>query len=140
MQPPVSSAHRKKVKFDVAAEFLAACASGDTEEAKAMLEEAKQNKRRNGKGAAEVINCSNADGITALHQVRRVLSPRFDRLVQFRAVSRFFLVSLTQACIDCSIEIVTFLLEHGASVNQVDSEGWTPLHVAASCGHADITE
>lgn len=45
-----------------------------------------------------------------------------------------------QACIDGSIEIVTFLLEHGADVNQVDSEGWTPLHVASSCGYADIAE
>ncbi|CAI5679051.1 protein phosphatase 1 regulatory subunit 12C isoform X1 [Oreochromis niloticus] len=103
---------RKKVKFDIAAEFLAACASGDTEEAKVILEEAKQTKRRNGEGTAEIINCSNADGITALHQ----------------------------ACIDGSIEMVTFLLEQGASVNQVDNEGWTALHVAASCGHADITE
>ncbi|KAL3995848.1 transcription factor AP-2 gamma [Sarotherodon galilaeus] len=103
---------RKKVKFDIAAEFLAACASGDTEEAKVILEEAKQTKRRNGEGTAEIINCSNADGITALHQ----------------------------ACIDGSIEMVTFLLEKGASVNQVDNEGWTALHVAASCGHADITE
>uniref|UniRef100_A0A3Q4HPH7 Protein phosphatase 1 regulatory subunit 12C-like n=1 Tax=Neolamprologus brichardi TaxID=32507 RepID=A0A3Q4HPH7_NEOBR len=85
------------VKFDIAAEFLAACASGDTEEAK---------------DTAAIINCSNADGITALHQ----------------------------ACIDGSIEMVTFLLEQGASVNQVDNEGWTALHVAASCGHADITE
>uniref|UniRef100_I3J5I3 Protein phosphatase 1, regulatory subunit 12C n=1 Tax=Oreochromis niloticus TaxID=8128 RepID=I3J5I3_ORENI len=109
---PVSSVFRKKVKFDIAAEFLAACASGDTEEAKVILEEAKQTKRRNGEGTAEIINCSNADGITALHQ----------------------------ACIDGSIEMVTFLLEQGASVNQVDNEGWTALHVAASCGHADITE
>ncbi|XP_063333032.1 protein phosphatase 1 regulatory subunit 12C isoform X2 [Pelmatolapia mariae] len=103
---------RKKVKFDIAAEFLAACASGDTEEAKVILEEAKQTKRRNGEDTAAIINCSNADGITALHQ----------------------------ACIDGSIEMVTFLLEQGASVNQVDNEGWTALHVAASCGHADITE
>nr|XP_004538819.1 protein phosphatase 1 regulatory subunit 12C isoform X1 [Maylandia zebra] len=103
---------RKKVKFDIAAEFLAACASGDTEEAKVILEEAKQTKRRNDEDTAAIINCSNADGITALHQ----------------------------ACIDGSIEIVTFLLELGASVNQVDNEGWTALHVAASCGHADITE
>ncbi|XP_039889355.1 protein phosphatase 1 regulatory subunit 12C isoform X1 [Simochromis diagramma] len=103
---------RKKVKFDIAAEFLAACASGDTEEAKVILEEAKQTKRRNDEDTAAIINCSNADGITALHQ----------------------------ACIDGSIEMVTFLLELGASVNQVDNEGWTALHVAASCGHADITE
>lgn len=102
---------RKSVRFDRAAEFLAACASGDTEEAQLMLKEAKETETRNGENVAEVINCSNTDGITALHQ----------------------------ACIDGSLEMVTFLLKHGANVNQVDSEGWTPLHVAASCGHADVT-
>lgn len=100
---------RKRVRFDRAAEFLAACASGDTEEAQAMLKEAK---RKNGEDAAEIINCSNADGITALHQ----------------------------ACIDGSMEMVSFLLERSANVNQVDSEGWTPLHVAASCGYPDIAD
>ncbi|KAM4751405.1 protein phosphatase 1 regulatory subunit 12C [Anableps anableps] len=103
---------RKRVRFDSAAEFLAACASGDTEEAKAMLEETEQSKAGNGENLPDIINCSNADGITALHQ----------------------------ACIDGSMEIVTFLLEHGADVNQVDSEGWTPLHVASSCGYPDIAE
>uniref|UniRef100_A0A3Q1EAK8 Protein phosphatase 1, regulatory subunit 12C n=1 Tax=Acanthochromis polyacanthus TaxID=80966 RepID=A0A3Q1EAK8_9TELE len=108
----VSSVSRKRVRFDSAAEFLAACASGDTEEAQVMLEEAKDTKRRNGDDEADIINCSNADGITALHQ----------------------------ACIDGSMEMVTFLFERGASVNQVDSEGWTPLHVAASCGYPDIAD
>ncbi|XP_040002938.1 protein phosphatase 1 regulatory subunit 12C [Xiphias gladius] len=103
---------RKSVRFDRAAEFLAACASGDTEEAQVMLKEANDTERRNGEDVAEIINCSNADGITALHQ----------------------------ACIDGSMEMVTFLLEHGANVNQVDSEGWTPLHVAASCGYSDIAD
>ncbi|KAG8015038.1 Protein phosphatase 1 regulatory subunit 12C [Nibea albiflora] len=103
---------RKRVKFDRAAEFLAACASGDTEEAEVMLEEAKETKKRNGEDVGEIINCSNADGITALHQ----------------------------ACIDGSMEMVTFLLERNANVNQVDSEGWTPLHVAASCGYPDIAD
>lgn len=65
------------MRFDRAAEFLAACASGDTEEAQVMLKEAKETKRRNGEDVAEVINCSNADGITALHQVRRFLLLRF---------------------------------------------------------------
>lgn len=100
---------RKRVRFDRAAEFLAACASGDTEEAQVMLTEARLMKREDGQ---DIINCSNADGITALHQ----------------------------ACIDGSMEMVTFLLGNGASVNQVDSEGWTPLHVAASCGYPDIAE
>ncbi|KAF7666953.1 hypothetical protein LDENG_00083340 [Lucifuga dentata] len=103
---------RKRVRFDRAAEFLAICASGDTEEAEVMLKEAKETNKSNKMDSAEIINCSNADGITALHQ----------------------------ACIDGSMEIVSFLLNHGANVNQVDSEGWTPLHVAASCGHPDIAE
>lgn len=74
-----------------------------------MLSEARLTNREDG---PDIINCSNADGITALHQ----------------------------ACIDGSMEMVTFLLGNGASVNQVDSEGWTPLHVAASCGYPDIAE
>ncbi|KAK1885631.1 Protein phosphatase 1 regulatory subunit 12C [Dissostichus eleginoides] len=103
---------RKRVRFDRAAEFLAACASGDTEEAEVMLMEAKETKITNGEEVLEIINCSNADGITALHQ----------------------------SCIDGSMDIVSFLLEHGADVNQVDSEGWTPLHVAASCSYPDIAD
>ncbi|XP_071396241.1 protein phosphatase 1 regulatory subunit 12C [Centroberyx affinis] len=103
---------RRRVRFDRAAEFLAACASGDTEEAQEMLKEARETQRRNGEDVTEIINCANADGITALHQ----------------------------ACIDGSVEMVSFLLDQGANVNQVDSEGWTPLHVAASCGHLDIAD
>ncbi|XP_037546032.1 protein phosphatase 1 regulatory subunit 12C [Nematolebias whitei] len=103
---------RKRVRFDRVAEFLAACASGDTEEAKAMLEEAQRSKTINGENVTDLINCSNSDGITALHQ----------------------------ACIDGSVEMVEFLVDHGTNVNQVDSEAWTPLHVAASCGHSDIVE
>ncbi|XP_044540732.1 protein phosphatase 1 regulatory subunit 12C, partial [Gracilinanus agilis] len=45
-----------------------------------------------------------------------------------------------QACIDENPEVVRFLVEEGASVNQADNEGWTPLHVAASCGYLDIAQ
>lgn len=62
------------MRFDRAAEFLAACASEDTVEASLMLQEVKETKRRNGEDVGEIINCSNADGITALHQVSTVLS------------------------------------------------------------------
>lgn len=58
------------MRFDRAAEFLAACASEDTVEASLMLQEARETKRRNGEDVGEIINCANADGITALHQVR----------------------------------------------------------------------
>uniref|UniRef100_A0A452VKF2 Protein phosphatase 1 regulatory subunit n=1 Tax=Ursus maritimus TaxID=29073 RepID=A0A452VKF2_URSMA len=46
--------------------------------------------------------------------------------------------SAPQACIDENLEVVRFLVEQGATVNQADNEGWTPLHVAASCGYLDI--
>ncbi|XDV25170.1 hypothetical protein PO909_029133 [Leuciscus waleckii] len=36
--------------------------------------------------------------------------------------------------------MVTFLVEHGACINQPDNEGWIPLHAAASCGYLDIAE
>lgn len=61
---------RRRVRFDRAAEFLAACASGDTDEAKEMLREAREIDGQNGELQEEVVNCANADGITALHQVR----------------------------------------------------------------------
>ncbi|KAG8547422.1 hypothetical protein GDO81_028392, partial [Engystomops pustulosus] len=44
------------------------------------------------------------------------------------------------ACIDENLEVVEFLVNHGANVNQADNEGWTPLHVAASCGYMEIAE
>lgn len=35
---------------------------------------------------------------------------------------------------------VQLLLEHGADVNIQDNDLWTPLHVAAACGHKNIAE
>lgn len=69
------SVFSKRVRFESAAEFLAACASGDTEEAKLMLKEAEDTNGRNGEDVPEIINCSNADGITALHQVECSVLP-----------------------------------------------------------------
>ncbi|XP_045073330.1 protein phosphatase 1 regulatory subunit 12C-like isoform X2 [Coregonus clupeaformis] len=103
---------RRRVRFDTAAEFLAACASGDTDEAQEMLKDARKTEGKNGDYQGEVVNCANADGITALHQ----------------------------ACIDGNMEVMVFLLAQGANINQVDSEGWTPLHVAATCGNLEITD
>uniref|UniRef100_A0A452RSY0 Protein phosphatase 1 regulatory subunit n=1 Tax=Ursus americanus TaxID=9643 RepID=A0A452RSY0_URSAM len=98
-----------------AAEFLAACAGGDLDEARLMLRAADPGPGAELDPAAPpparaVLDSTNADGISALHQ----------------------------ACIDENLEVVRFLVEQGATVNQADNEGWTPLHVAASCGYLDI--
>ncbi|KYO33046.1 protein phosphatase 1 regulatory subunit 12C isoform D [Alligator mississippiensis] len=45
-----------------------------------------------------------------------------------------------KACIDENMEVVQFLVENGANVNQADNEGWTPLHVAASCSYKEIAQ
>lgn len=47
---------------------------------------------------------------------------------------------LLQACIDENLEMVEFLLRQNANVDQSDNEGWTPLHVAVSCGYSEIVE
>ncbi|XP_075693800.1 protein phosphatase 1 regulatory subunit 12C-like isoform X3 [Rhinoderma darwinii] len=38
------------------------------------------------------------------------------------------------------MDMVQFLVENGACVNQQDNEGWTPLHAAASCGFVSIAQ
>lgn len=105
----------RTVRFERAAEFLAACAGGDLDEARLMLRAAEPDPGADPDPAAPpparaVLDSTNADGISALHQ----------------------------ACIDENLEVVRFLVEQGATVNQADNEGWTPLHVAASCGYLDI--
>nr|KAF6405490.1 protein phosphatase 1 regulatory subunit 16A [Rousettus aegyptiacus] len=50
------------------------------------------------------------------------------------------LTALHQSCIDDFREMVQQLLEAGADVNARDSECWTPLHAAATCGHLRLVE
>ncbi|XP_068384821.1 protein phosphatase 1 regulatory subunit 12C isoform X4 [Eschrichtius robustus] len=114
-EPGPGERRARTVRFERAAEFLAACAGGDLDEARLMLREADPGPGAELDPAAPpparaVLDSTNADGISALHQ----------------------------ACIDENLEVVRFLVEQGATVNQADNEGWTPLHVAASCGYLDI--
>lgn len=46
----------------------------------------------------------------------------------------------SQCCIDDFVEMVQCLLDAGASVNACDSELWTPLHAAATCGHTGLVQ
>ena len=47
-------------------------------------------------------------------------------------------LSPLQCCIDDSAEMMALLLDHGADVDAEDSERWTPLHAAATCGHLHL--
>ncbi|XP_012668922.1 protein phosphatase 1 regulatory subunit 12C isoform X2 [Otolemur garnettii] len=114
-EPGPGERRARTVRFERAAEFLAACAGGDLDEARLMLRATDPSPGAELDPAAPpparaVLDSTNADGISALHQ----------------------------ACIDENLDVVRFLVEQGATVNQADNEGWTPLHVAASCGYLDI--
>lgn len=50
------------------------------------------------------------------------------------------LTALHQCCIDDFEAIVQLLIDAGADVNSCDSELWTPLHAAATCGHLHLVE
>ncbi|XP_061297145.1 protein phosphatase 1 regulatory subunit 16A-like [Pezoporus flaviventris] len=50
------------------------------------------------------------------------------------------LTALHQSCIDDCGPVVTALVDAGADVNAVDSELWTPLHAAATCGHLGLVQ
>ncbi|GAB1603235.1 protein phosphatase 1 regulatory subunit 12A-like isoform X1, partial [Argonauta hians] len=50
------------------------------------------------------------------------------------------LTALHQCCIDESKKLMQLLLEFGANINAQDSELWTPMHAAATCGHIQLCE
>lgn len=58
--------------------------------------------------------------------------------VHFHANLHLFLSC--QCCIDDFVEVVQCLLDAGACVNASDSELWTPLHAAATCGHTGLVQ
>lgn len=97
--------HRRRVHFERTAEFLAVCASGDTEEAGEMLKEAKEQLVKDINGG--IVNCSNADGITALHQVGNCRISGFPVNVfsafkTYAGRCLFSVISATAACLPAS--------------------------------------
>lgn len=50
------------------------------------------------------------------------------------------LTALHQCCIDDNEEMMKLLVEFRANVNAEDSEKWTPLHAAATCGHLHLVK
>jgi len=43
-----------------------------------------------------------------------------------------------QCCIDGQADMMKLLLENGANVDSRDTELWTPLHAAATCGYLQL--
>uniref|UniRef100_A0A8C5QEK4 Protein phosphatase 1 regulatory subunit 16A n=1 Tax=Leptobrachium leishanense TaxID=445787 RepID=A0A8C5QEK4_9ANUR len=71
-----------------------------------------------------------------VEEVRQLLQNRFSP----NLYNEDGLTALHQCCIDDFEEIVKLLLDAGADVNASDSELWTPLHAAATCGHLHLVE
>jgi len=71
-----------------------------------------------------------------IEEVRRLLSLK----VSPDSTNEGWLTALHQCCIDDSEEMMKVLVEFGADVNAADSEQWTPLHAAATCGHLHLVK
>ena len=71
-----------------------------------------------------------------IDEVRRLLSLH----VTPDSTNEDGLTALHQCCIDDSEEMMKVLVEFGADVNANDSEKWTPLHAAATCGHLHLVK
>ncbi|XP_046544171.1 protein phosphatase 1 regulatory subunit 16A-like isoform X2 [Haliotis rubra] len=69
-----------------------------------------------------------------IEEVRKLLQNKTDPNV----TNEDGLTALHQCCIDDNTDLLLLLLDHGANVNAKDSELWTPLHAAATCGHVHL--
>ena len=56
-------------------------------------------------------------------------------LLYSRGIVIFHFSALHNAICAGHFDIVKFLVEFGCDVNAQDSDGWTPLHCAASCNN-----
>ncbi|XP_020368181.1 protein phosphatase 1 regulatory subunit 12C [Rhincodon typus] len=119
----VSGSSPRRVRFEAAAEFLAACASGDAKDAEEML-----------RGGADV-NCANTDGISALHQacIDENLEMVEFLLAHNANVDQPDNEGWTPLHVAASCgysEIVECLINHGANIAAVNSDGQLPLDLA----------
>ncbi|XP_051899074.1 protein phosphatase 1 regulatory subunit 12C-like [Pristis pectinata] len=122
-RPGAAGCSPRRVRFEAAAEFLAACASGDAAEAGEML-----------RGGADV-NGANADGISALHQacIDENLEMVEFLLAQNANVDQSDNEGWTplHVAVSCGYsEIVECLINHGANIAAVNSDGQLPIDLA----------
>ncbi|XP_078286952.1 protein phosphatase 1 regulatory subunit 12C-like isoform X2 [Rhinoraja longicauda] len=113
----------RRVRFEAAAEFLAACASGDARDAEEML-----------RGGADV-DCANTDGISALHQacIDENLEMVEFLLTQNANIDQSDNEGWTplHVAVSCGYsEIVECLINHAANIAAVNSDGQLPIDLA----------
>ncbi|XP_032869337.1 protein phosphatase 1 regulatory subunit 12C isoform X2 [Amblyraja radiata] len=113
----------RRVRFEAAAEFLAACASGDALDAEEML------------GGGADVDCANTDGISALHQacIDENLEMVEFLLRQNANVDQSDNEGWTplHVAVSCGYsEIVECLINHAASIAAVNSDGQLPIDLA----------
>ena len=67
---------------------------------------------------------------------------RFDKetICIIIVISILGLSAIHQAVLDNNLNVLKILLRHGADINLLDADSWTPLHAACANGHADIAK
>lgn len=63
---------------------------------------------------------------------------KYGQGIRVNQPNKYGLTALQQACRDGNLALANFLLERGADLSFVDSEGRTALHLASEQGHLDI--
>lgn len=63
---------------------------------------------------------------------------KYGQGIRVNQPNKYGFTALQQACVDGNLELANFLLERGADLSLVDSDGRTALHLASEQGHLDI--
>ncbi|KAJ7393368.1 hypothetical protein OS493_006339 [Desmophyllum pertusum] len=63
---------------------------------------------------------------------------KYGQGIRVNQPNKYGLTALQQACINGNLSLANFLLERGADLSLVDSNGRTALHLASEQGHLDI--
>lgn len=63
---------------------------------------------------------------------------KYGQGIRVNQPNKYGLTALQQACVDGNLGLANFLLERGADLSLVDSDGRTALHLASEQGHLDI--
>ena len=63
---------------------------------------------------------------------------KYGQGIRVNQPNKYGLTALQQACVDGNLGLANFLLERGADLSLIDSDGRTALHLASEQGHLDI--